>query len=186
MIYPITVYGDPVLRQETENINKDYPELKQLISDMFDTMYHAEGVGLAAPQVGKAIRLFVVDTTPATEEIEDELDLKKAFINPEIIEYWGDEWSMQEGCLSIPGINEDVSRPEFIKIKYLDENFEEHIEEFSGYAARVIQHEYDHLEGELFVDHIGALKKRILKGKLSNITKGKVNPRYRIKLPSKK
>ncbi|MFV0290097.1 MAG: peptide deformylase [Mangrovibacterium sp.] len=185
MIYPITAYGDPVLRKETENIEQNSPELQQLIADMFETMYHAEGVGIAAPQIGKPIRLFVVDTTPMTEDDEEEEDLKGAFINPEILEYYGDEWNMEEGCLSIPGIHETVSRPEFIKINYLDENFEEHIRVFEGYAARVIQHEYDHLEGELFIDHVGALRKRIIKSKLMNITKGSVHTKYRMSLPKR-
>lgn len=183
MIYPITAYGDPILRKETEDINKDYPELQKLIDDMFETMYHADGVGLAAPQIGKAIRLFVVDTTPMTEDNDEELDLKAAFINPEILEYTGDEWIMQEGCLSVPGIHENVSRPEFIKINYFDENFVEHTKVFEGYAARVIQHEYDHLEGELFVDHVGALRKRMIRGKLMNIAKGNVRTSYRMTLP---
>ncbi|MFV0522641.1 MAG: peptide deformylase [Mangrovibacterium sp.] len=185
MIYPIVAYGDPVLRKEAEEIGRDYPELQQLIDDMFETMYHAEGVGLAAPQIGKAIRLLVVDTTPMTEDDEDEPDLKGAFINPEILEYYGDEWSMQEGCLSIPGIHENVSRPEYIKINYFDENFEEQTKTFEGYAARVIQHEYDHLEGELFVDHVGALRKRMIKSKLMNIAKGNVSTNYRMNFPKK-
>ncbi|MFV0365181.1 MAG: peptide deformylase [Mangrovibacterium sp.] len=185
MIYPISAYGDPVLRQESEDISPDYPELQKLIDDMFETMYHAEGVGIAAPQVGKAIRLFVVDTTPMTEDDDDELDLKAAFINPEILEYYGDEWSMQEGCLSIPGIHENVSRPEFIKIHYFDENFVEHTKVFEGYAARVIQHEYDHLDGEMFIDHVNALRKRMIKSKLMNIAKGNVRTSYRMVPPKK-
>lgn len=185
MIYPITAYGDPILRKEAEDIDKDYPKLQQLIEDMYETMYHAEGVGLAAPQIGKAIRLFVVDTTPMTEGDEDELDLKAAFINPEITAYYGEEWEMQEGCLSIPGIHENVSRPASIKIDYFDEQFEKQSRVFEGYAARVIQHEYDHLEGELFVDHVGALRKRMIKSKLMNITKGNVNTAYRMKPPRK-
>ncbi|MFV0553194.1 MAG: peptide deformylase [Mangrovibacterium sp.] len=185
MILPITAYGDPILRQEAEEINKDYPELHKLIEDMFETMHHAEGVGIAAPQVNKSIRLFVVDTTPVTEEDEEELDLKAAFINPEILEYTGDEWVMQEGCLSIPSVHENVSRPEFIKIKYLDENFVEHTQTFGGYAARVIQHEYDHLDGEMFIDHVGALRKRMIKSKLMNITKGLVRTSYRMVPPKK-
>ncbi|PTN07529.1 peptide deformylase [Mangrovibacterium marinum] len=183
MIYPITVYGDPVLRKVAQPITKDYPDFDQFVKDMFETMYFSDGVGLAAPQIGLPIRMFVVDASAAADE-EPELEgFKKAFINPEIIETKGDEWTMNEGCLSLPDIREDVSRPEFVKIKYLDENFVEHIEEYGGFAARVIQHEYDHLEGKLLVDHLSPLRKRMLKSKLTNITKGKVKTSYRIIIP---
>lgn len=186
MIYPITVYGEPLLRKVSKPIDKDYPELKQLVEDMFETMYHSDGVGLAAPQIGLTIRMFVVDASPAADD-EPELEgFKKAFINPEILELRGDEWSMNEGCLSLPDIREDVSRPEFVKIKYYDENFVEHIEEYGGFAARVIQHEYDHLEGKMFIDYLSPLKKRMLKSRLTNITKGKVNTSYRIRIPGSK
>ncbi|MGQ8336165.1 peptide deformylase [Sunxiuqinia sp. A32] len=186
MIYPITVYGDPVLRKISEPIEKDYKELEVLVENMFETMYHSDGVGLAAPQIGKAIRIFVIDASSAAEEEPELENFKKAFINPEILERSGDPWIMNEGCLSLPEIREDVSRPEKIKIKYVDENFNEYIEEYGGFAARVIQHEYDHLEGILLTDHLNPLKKRLLKGKLSAITKGKVNTSYRIRIPGKK
>lgn len=186
MIYPITVYGEPVLRKVAEPITPDFEDFQQLLADMYETMYVSDGVGLAAPQIGKSLRLFVVDASPAADE-EPELEgFKKAFINPQILERYGEEWSMNEGCLSLPEIREDVSRPEKIKIKYLDENFVEHIEEYGGFAARVIQHEYDHLEGILFIDHLSMLRKRMLKGKLTAITKGKVKTSYRIVIPGKK
>lgn len=186
MIYPITVYGEPVLRKVAEPITPDFEDFQQLLADMYETMYVSDGVGLAAPQIGKSLRLFVVDASPAADD-EPELEgFKKAFINPQILERYGEEWSMNEGCLSLPEIREDVSRPEKIKIKYLDENFVEHIEEYGGFAARVIQHEYDHLEGILFIDHLSMLRKRMLKGKLTAITKGKVKTSYRIVIPGKK
>ena len=183
MIYPVSVFGDPILRKKAEPVTSDFQDLKGFIENMFDTMYNSDGVGLAAPQVGKAIRIFVIDS-----EIDDEDELpgiKKAFINPEIIEKSGDEWVMNEGCLSLPEIREDVLRPETIKIKYVDEEFNEYIETYSGFTSRVIQHEYDHLEGVMFVDYLNPLRKRILKSKLSAISKGKVIPKYRIKVPGK-
>jgi peptide deformylase len=183
MIYPVSVFGDPILRKKAEPVTSDFQDLKGFIENMFDTMYNSDGVGLAAPQVGKAIRIFVIDS-----DIDDEDELpgiKKAFINPEIIEKSGDEWVMNEGCLSLPEIREDVLRPETVKIKYVDEEFNEHIETYSGFTSRVIQHEYDHLEGVMFVDYLNPLRKRILKGKLSAISKGKVIPKYRIKVPGK-
>ncbi len=183
MIYPVTVYGDPVLRKKTEPVTKDFPDLKGFVYNMFDTMYHSDGVGLAAPQVGQAIRIFVLDTTSAEED--DVPGIKKAFINPVILEKSGDEWIMNEGCLSLPEIREDISRPETVKIKYVDEDFNEHEEIYHGFTSRVIQHEYDHLEGVMFVDYLNPLKKRILKGKLTAISKGKVVPKYRIKVPGK-
>jgi peptide deformylase len=183
MIYPVTVFGDPVLRKKAEPITSDFQDLKGFILNMFDTMYNSDGVGLAAPQVGQAIRIFVIDST-STEE--DELPgIKKAFINPEILEKTGDEWVMNEGCLSLPEIREDVARPETVRIKYLDEDFKEHDETYSGFTSRVIQHEYDHLDGVMFVDYLNPLRKRILKSKLSAISKGKVIPKYRIKVPGK-
>lgn len=183
MIYPVTVFGDPILRKKAEPVTSEFQDLKGFIENMFDTMYNSDGVGLAAPQVGKTIRIFVIDS-----EIDDEDELpgiKKAFINPEIVEKSGDEWVMNEGCLSLPEIREDVLRPETIKIKYFDEEFIEHVETYSGFTSRVIQHEYDHLEGVMFVDYLTPLRKRILKGKLSAISKGKVIPKYRIKVPGK-
>lgn len=184
MIYPITVYGDPVLRKKAEPITKDFKDLKGFVENMFETMYISDGVGLAAPQVGQAIRIFVVDTT-AAEEDDDLPGIKKAFINPEIIEKSGDSWVMNEGCLSLPEIREDVLRPETIRIKYFDEDFNERDEVYHGFSSRVIQHEYDHLEGVMFVDYLNPLKKRILKSKLTAISKGKVFPKYRIKVPGK-
>ncbi len=192
MVLPIIAYGDPVLRKVGVTIDKDYPELDSLISNMKDTMKNARGVGLAAPQIGKAIRLFLVDTAPFAED--DELDekertflkgYKKVFINAKIIKEEGAKWSFSEGCLSIPNINEDVSREETVTIEYLDENFKKHTETVGGLAARVIQHEYDHIEGVLFTDKLSSLKKRLLKKKLENISKGKVDADYRMKFPKK-
>ncbi len=183
MIYPVTVFGDPVLRKKAEPVTEDFKDLKGFIQNMFDTMYTSDGVGLAAPQVGQSVRIFVLDTT--TDEEAEPAGIKRAFINPEIIEKYGDEWSMNEGCLSVPEIREDVLRPESVILKYLDEDLIEHEEPFSGFTARVIQHEYDHLEGIMFVDYLNPLKKRILKSKLLAISKGKVIPKYRIKIPGK-
>lgn len=193
MILPIVAYGDPVLRKVCEPITASYPELKQLINNMFYTMYGSNGVGLAAPQIGKAIRLFVIDTAPFSEDedlspVEQQLlkTFKKVFINARIIEETGEEWGFNEGCLSIPGVNEDVRRKETLLIEYQDENFVTHRETFSGLVARVIQHEYDHIEGILFIDKLSSFKKQILKGKLNNISKGKVNVRYRMRFPDEK
>ncbi len=186
MKYPVTVYGDPVLRKKAKNIDANYPNLKEVIENMFETMYASDGVGLAAPQVDRSIRLFVIDASPFAEEEAKLVDFKKVFINAEIIETKGEEWVMNEGCLSLPEIREDVSRPEEVTLRYFDENFKEHQETFNGYAARVIQHEYDHTDGILFIDHLAPLRKRLLKGKLNNIAKGKVKPAYRIKSPVKR
>jgi peptide deformylase len=192
MVLPIIAYGDPVLRKIAKNIDKDYPNLDKLIEDMKETMKNARGVGLAAPQIGKAIRLFLVDTTPFAED--DELDeeernflkeYRKIFINANIINEEGDKWAFNEGCLSIPNINEDVSREETVTIEYFDENFKKHTETLNGLAARVIQHEYDHIEGILFTDKLSSLKRRLLKKKLENISKGKVDVEYRMKFPKK-
>ncbi len=184
MIYPIVLYGDPVLKRKADEVKKDHPELKSLIEDMFETMYSANGVGLAAPQIGKSLRIFVIDSTPTEEKEED--GIKKAFINPEILEQEGDDEPFEEGCLSIPGIREDVQRPPRILIRYVDEKFREHEEEYEGMAARIIQHEYDHVDGILFTDHISAFKRRLLKGKLTNISKGKVDADYRVKVPMRR
>lgn len=186
MIYPITVYGDPLLRQTAKPIEKDYPELAKLIEDMFETMYFSDGVGLAAPQIGLSIRIFVIDATTYADEEPELANFKRAFINPEIIERTGDGWAMNEGCLSLPDIREDITRPETVRIKYMDENFVAHDETYSGYAARVIQHEYDHLDGILFIDLLNPLRRRLLKGRLTAISKGKVSTKYRQKLPGKK
>ncbi len=190
MIYPIVAYGDPVLRKKTRLIEKDESGLQQLIDDMFETMYAAGGVGLAAPQIGKAIRLFIVDASGFVDDDEEDeeglKDFKHVFINPEISSEEGEEWSFNEGCLSIPEVREDVSRKETIHIKWLDENWQEQSASFSGLKARVIQHEYDHIEGVLFTDYLSPLRKRILKGRLANISKGKVSVSYRMKFPQKK
>jgi peptide deformylase len=184
MIYPIVMYGDPVLRQKAKDIEKG-TDLKQLIEDMYETMHAASGIGLAAPQIGKAIRLFVVDGTQLEDE-EHMTDFKKAFINPQIVEEIGQPWEFEEGCLSIPNIREKISRKGELTIKYYDENWELHEEEYDGMKARIIQHEYDHIEGKLFVDYLTPLKKRLLKGKLADISKGKVDTEYRIAVPKGK
>jgi len=193
MILPIVGYGDPVLRKKGVELTKEYPELKQLIENMFDTMYNAHGVGLAAPQVGLSLRLFVVDTTAfvdndelSKQEKEAVKGFKKAFINPEIKKEEGAFWSFNEGCLSIPGIHEDVVRHDTITIEYFDENFAKQTETFDGLKARVIQHEYDHIEGILFTDKISPFKKRLIQKKLKNIKEGKTNTNYRMKTSSKK
>ena len=181
MIYPIVAYGDPVLKKEAEDLPHDFPNLKELVDDMFTTMYHAHGVGLAAPQIGKSIRLFVIDSEPMMDEEDEGKGVKKAFINPEILEEDGEEWGFEEGCLSIPGVRETVYRPERIVINYFDEDWNEHTDTYDGMTARVIQHEYDHIEGILFTDHLSALKKRLLKGRLTKISKGDVDADYRMK-----
>ncbi|MGV6862199.1 MAG: peptide deformylase [Putridiphycobacter sp.] len=195
MILPIVAYGDPVLKKMGEEIDEDYKDLNVLIENMFETMYEASGVGLAAPQIGKSIRLFVVDASPFAEVEEGEepdpmaegLDgFKKVFINPIIEEEEGDEWAFAEGCLSIPKIREEVYRKPTIKISYFDENWEFKEEEYDGYAARIIQHEYDHVEGVLFTDHLSPLKKRMLKKKLVNISKGDIDVPYRMRFPLQK
>lgn len=199
MILPIVAYGDPVLRKMGVDIDKDYPNLEQLIADMFDTMNNALGVGLAAPQIGRAIRLFIVDTKPFAERDEDDEDddeftpeeraqleeFKQVFINARIIEEEGEEWAFNEGCLSIPKIREDVYRKPKLRIKYLDEKFVEHDKVFEGLIARVIQHEYDHIEGKLFTDKISPLRRRMIQGKLNDISKGKVQIGYKMRFPVK-
>lgn len=186
MIFPIYLYGQPVLRKETKNIDVNYPELQTLINNMFETMYNADGIGLAAPQIGLDIRLFVIDLEPLAEDDNKYHGFKKAFINPQIIEYSGEIVSMQEGCLSIPGINESVLREETVRIKYLDENFVEHDEVYSDFFARCIQHEYDHLEATLFIDKISGIRKQLIKSKLNNIVKGQINCSYRTKAIQRK
>lgn len=181
MILPIYTFGNSVLRKIAEPIDQDYPGLKDLIKNMYDTMVHAEGVGLAAPQVGIPIRLIVIDLAPLKEDNPELGDFKVTMINPELLEESENEVEYDEGCLSIPGINETVSRPEAIKISYLDENFNEHMEVYDGYKARVVQHEYDHLEGHLFTDRIKPLRRQLIKGKLTNIVKGKASCKYKIK-----
>lgn len=183
MIYPIVLYGDPVLKQKAKEVPEDF-DIKTFVEDLFETMYSAGGVGLAAPQVGKSLRVFVIDSTPMEEEEDgDGKGFKQAFINPEILEEEGEKWAFEEGCLSIPGIREDVSRKEEVTINYLDENLEEKEETFTGIRARIIQHEYDHIEGKLFTEYLSPLKKRLLKGRLASISKGKVDADYRVKAP---
>lgn len=183
MILPIYIYGHPVLRKVTQDIDAaNYPNLHELINNMFETMYNADGVGLAGPQVGLEDRIFVVDLAPLADDEHPEFkDFKKVFINAHITERSGDMEQVEEGCLSIPGIHEKVSREGTIRIKYLDENLQPHDEEYSGYMARVIQHEYDHLDGIMFVDRISPLRKRMVKSKLTNMEKGKVSCEYRIR-----
>lgn len=181
MIYPIYVYGSGVLRKECVEIEENYPELPKLIEDMFATMYATDGVGLAAPQIGKDIRLFVVDATPFAEDDQTAKDFKKVFINPEIYEESEEEVLLNEGCLSVPGIHEDVYRPESVRINYLDENFEEHDVELTGWPARIVQHEYDHLEGLVFTDRLSTIRKTLLRNKLNAMAKGKFSCAYRTK-----
>ena len=193
MILPIVAYGDPVLRKVAVAIDAAYPDLEKLITNMKETMYNASGVGLAAPQIGKAIRLFLIDASPFAEDDdlseEERTVLKsfnKVFINPKILEEEGEEWIFNEGCLSIPDVREDVSRQPKITIEYQDENFTIHTETLEGLAARVFQHEYDHIEGILFTDKLSTLKKRIIKKKLENISKGKISADYRMRFPNAK
>ena len=181
MIYPIYVYGSSVLREIAEDITPDYPELKNFIEDMYATMYETDGVGLAAPQVGRSIRLFVVDATPFAKSDPSAYGFKRTFINAQIYERSGELVSFNEGCLSLPGLHEDVSRPVAIRMRYLDENFEEHDEAFDGYAARVIQHEYDHLEGKVFTDRLSPLRRNLLKGKMTKLANGKYRCAYKTK-----
>lgn len=190
MILPIVAYGDPVLKKKAKEIDKDYPKLTELIENMYETMYGAYGVGLAAPQIGLPIRLFLVDTEPFADdenlsenEREQLKNFKKTFINAQIIEEEGDEWAFNEGCLSIPDVREDVFRQPKIKIQYQDENFDTYVEEYDGLIARVIQHEYDHIEGILFTDKLSSFKKRLIKGKLTNISKGKIKIDYKMRFP---
>jgi len=193
MILPIVAYGDAVLKKKAKNITKDYPNFKELLENMFETMYNAYGVGLAAPQIGLPIRMFLVDTSPFAEDedlTQDEQEVlsgfKRVFINAQIIKEEGDEWAFNEGCLSIPDVREDVFRKPNITIEYLDEHFKAHTESFNGLIARVIQHEYDHIEGVLFTDKLSSLKKRLIKGRLTNISKGKINVDYRMRFPDQK
>ena len=200
MVLPIVVYGDPVLRKIGEEIDKYYPEFDKLIKDMYDTMYNANGVGLAAPQIGKAIRLFIVDTRPFAEsDDEDDEDdeftpeqkkelkaFNRVFINARILNESGHEWSFSEGCLSIPKIRENVIRQADIEIEYVDQNFKKHTEKFNGVIARVIQHEYDHIEGKLFTDKVSPFKRKMISGKLSDIASGKITADYKTKVYRKK
>lgn len=190
MIYPITAYGDPVLRTRATDIAADYENLDQLITDMFETMQHAHGVGLAAPQIGKSIRVFVIDSTPMVSDPDDDdprfrqAPLRRAFINPQLLSETGESWGFDEGCLSIPGIREQVMRPANVLLRYEDAQRQIHEEAFDGITARIIQHEYDHLEGVLFTDRINILKKRLIKNRLTRITRGEVDADYRMRFPN--
>lgn len=195
MILPIVAYGDPVLKKEADEIGQDFPKLKELIADMFETMYAAQGVGLAAPQIGQSIRLFIVDGSPFAEVEEGEEEdpmaagmegFKKVFINPLIEEETGEEWGFTEGCLSIPKIREEVFRKEKVTLSYYDEDWNLMEETFDGYAARIIQHEYDHVEGVLFTDHLSPLKRKLLTKRLQNISKGEISVDYKMRFPIKK
>ena len=186
MILPIVAYGHPTLKAVAQPVTPDYPELETLIQDMWETLAHSEGVGLAAPQVNKSIQLFLVDGNPFYPDYPDAKDFKQAFINPELLEASEEMSPFKEGCLSLPNIYEEVMRPEKIRIKYLDENFQEHEEVFEGIRARIIQHEYEHLQGHVFVDDIAPLRKTLLQGKLRAITEGKCDVDYRMVFPHKK
>lgn len=181
MIYPIVIYGSQILRNKSENITADYPDFKKLVEDMFLTLEEAEGVGLAAPQIGKNIRLFIVDCTPWGEDDPSLADYRKVFVNAEIYERSEETSLFEEGCLSLPGLHENVRRPVSIRMRYLDENFMEHDEEFTGRPARVIQHEYDHIEGKVFTDNLVPLRRNLIKGKLQKLARGSYQCGYKTK-----
>lgn len=191
MILPVVAYGHPVLRKVGEDITPEYPELQKLIADMWDTMYHASGVGLAAPQINRPIRLFVIDTVQIVEgfdeedrrEYPNEKGIKQVFLNAHKVDETGEPWAYNEGCLSIPKVREDILRGEKVRLRYQDEHFNEHEEEFDGITARVILHEYDHIDGKLFIDYLPPLKKRLIKKKLDDISAGKVRTDYRMIFP---
>jgi len=182
MIYPIVAYGDSILRKQAREIEKDEIDLVNLSKDMFETMYAARGVGLACPQIGMSLKMFVVDGEPMEEDMAD---FKRTFVNPQLLDSQGEPWSFEEGCLSIPGIREEVLREPVIRIRYFDEKWDPHEEEFTDLRARIVQHEYDHLQGVLFTDHLSNFKKKILKGKLAGISKGKVEVDYNMRFPVK-
>jgi peptide deformylase len=186
MTYPIVIYGHQVLRKISEDVDKDYPGLQQLVEDLFETMYKSEGMGLAAPQIGKSLRIFVIDGTPIAEDEPSLAGFKKVFINPHITEKSGEFKPMNEGCLSIPNIREEVNRESHIRIQYRDENWQFHDEVYEGYKSRIIQHEYDHLDGILFTDKVSPLKRRLLRNKLLAISKGKFDVIYKTILPGQK
>lgn len=187
MILPVYLYGHPVLRKETEEIDADYPELSQLISDMWETMYHSDGVGLAAPQIGRAIRLVVIDGTPVADRCPECADSKMVLINPDVEVIEDEEAiSRDEGCLSVPGLSEPVKRVEHIRLHWYDENFKEHEKEFQGFIARIIQHECDHLEATMYVDRLSPIRKQLIRNKLNNIVKGKVDCAYKVRTASYK
>lgn len=181
MILPIYVYGQPVLRKVAEDITPDYPNLKELIANMFETMDHADGVGLAAPQIGLPIRIVTVDLDVLSDDFPEYKGFRKAYINAHILEVMGEQVSMEEGCLSLPGIHESVKRGDKIRVKYLDEDLVAHEEEVEGYLARVMQHEFDHLDGKMFIDHLSPLRKQMIKGKLNAMLKGKAHCSYKVK-----
>jgi peptide deformylase len=191
MILPIVAYGHPVLRKNCEDITKDYPELNKLIGDMWDTMYHSNGVGIAAPQVNRAIRLFVVDTQQIVENFDDEdrqkypneKGIKQVFINAHKLEETGEEWKYNEGCLSIPKVREDITRLERVKLRFVDEHFNQQVREYDGITARVILHEYDHIDGKLFIDYLPQIKRRLIKKKLDDISSGNVRTDYKMLFP---
>lgn len=191
MILPVVAYGVPILRKVCADLGPDYPSLTQLIDDMWQTMYHSNGMGLAAPQINKAIRLFVIDTQQvyeksdeeSKEEFDGEIGFKKVFINAHILELNGASWSCDEGCLSLPGFREEVSRESEVVLEYCDESFNKKVESFKGLNARVILHEYDHIEGKLFIDHISLIKRKLLKKKLDDISNGRVKPGYKMMFP---
>lgn len=185
MVLPVFLYGQPVLRKEAEDVAKDYPDLKQLVANMFETMYKADGVGLAAPQVGLSLRLVVIDGDVLSDDYPECKGFKKAFINPEIIERSDETVSMEEGCLSLPGIHEKVARSIMVRVRYFDENWEEHDEKFEGFAARIVQHECEHLDGHVFIDNCSAIRRQLNKGKLNSIIKGTVRCSYRAKAVGK-
>ena len=179
MILPIYLYGQPVLRKTATDIDADYPDLQELIKNMFETMWNAEGIGLAAPQIGLPIRLVVIDLDPLADENPEFKEFRRVYINAHIIETSEETSSMEEGCLSVPGIHEKVTRPERIRVQYLDENMQEHDEWVEGFLARAMQHEFDHLEGKVFIDHISSIRKQLIRNKLRNIVDGKVRCGYR-------
>jgi len=181
MILPVYLYGQPVLRETAKDINPNRPDIKKWIADMFETMYNAEGVGLAAPQIGLPVRILIMDLSPLAKEDPVFEGFKKVMINARITNIEGEEKLVEEGCLSFPGIHEKVARKNKIRIQYLDENFVAHEEEYEDYMARVIQHEYDHLEGKLFIDHISGIRKQLIKSKLNNLINGKVRCDYKVK-----
>ncbi|TAE39457.1 MAG: peptide deformylase [Runella slithyformis] len=191
MVFPIVAYGDPILRKVARDIDPhENLDLPKLVENMYETMYDSSGIGLAAPQIGMSVRLFIVDGTPLNESDDEDHEIdptlegfKKVFVNPQMVQQEGDKWPFEEGCLSIPGVRADVHRPESLTIKYFDLEWNEHVEQYDGMAARIIQHEYDHLEGKLFTDYLPALKKQLLKKRLNEITKGKVKVDYRMRFP---
>ena len=186
MKLPVIAFGDPILRKMASDIDAEYPELKDLIANMFDTMYGARGVGLAAPQVGRSIRLFIIDATPYADDDPALSNFKKVFLNAHVVEEKGEKWAFNEGCLSIPDIREDISRQDTVTLSYYDENWQHHEETFTGLAARIIQHEYDHIEGKLFTDKLSPLRRAMLKSRLDAISKGNVKVDYKMKFPAQK